>query len=87
MRPNPQSKHTIELPCSQHPDLWFSELRRDKRAAKKACSGCPLLQACAEFAIQKHADGEPEFGIWGGTDRDERARAVNQSASFSPVAA
>ena len=34
-----------------------------------------------------YADGEPEFGIWGGTDRDERARAVNQSSSFSSVAA
>lgn len=37
-------------------------------AAKAVCRGCPVQQACLDFAITTNQ----EFGVWGGTSEDER---------------
>ena len=61
-------------------DIFFppqrTERRRDKRRreqlAKEICSGCPVMEACREYAI---GINEP-YGVWGGLTENERRRAV-----------
>jgi WhiB family redox-sensing transcriptional regulator len=36
--------------------------------AKKVCVGCPVRQACLEFAITTNQ----EYGVWGGHSEEER---------------
>lgn len=60
--------------CTNMPDAFFPEkkfaydLVSDTTIAKTACSTCPLLDACATYAIVGH---ERE-GIWGGLTATER---------------
>lgn len=49
------------------PDLFFSVLPADVKAAKAICAGCPVRQECLEFALHS---GE-EYGTWGGLSEDE----------------
>ena len=44
-----------------------SRLRRE-RAAKKVCSGCPVIENCLRWALTTR---EP-YGIWGGLSVEER---------------
>ena len=61
------------LPCEAEPDLWFSDLRRNKRQARSGCGACPLQIQCRDEAIERHRlTGEGEYGIWGGLDREQR---------------
>ena len=39
------------------------------RAAKDVCTGCPLTEACLEWALTHN---EP-YGVWAGLDPDQRA--------------
>ncbi len=42
--------------------------RTKVKAARAVCRGCPVMMACAEYAI-----GRPEaYGVWGGTTPRER---------------
>lgn len=63
-----------ELPCqnADDPDMWFATPgSAGAFEAKKRCfQECPLLQVCAEYALE---NGVPN-GIWGGVDEDERER-------------
>jgi WhiB family redox-sensing transcriptional regulator len=43
---------------------------RRERKAKRVCDGCPVRDACRDFAILKPAP----FGTWGGMGEDERAK-------------
>ena len=40
----------------------------DVAEAKRVCAHCEVRSACLNFAL----DTRQEFGIWGGTDEDER---------------
>ncbi len=61
--------------CTNDPDGMYpdtknqTQLYAEIRRAKKACRECPLLDACATYALIAH---EKE-GIWGGTTPNERA--------------
>ncbi|MEU3855040.1 WhiB family transcriptional regulator [Streptomyces sp. NPDC029554] len=44
--------------------------------AKAACRRCPVLQTCAQWALDK---GEPH-GVWGGMSEDERRRIMRGAA-------
>ncbi len=39
-------------------------------AAKAICRRCPVREACLQFAFET----KQEYGVWGGTDEDERRR-------------
>lgn len=51
-----------DLPCRQHPELFFAESPRDVEQAKALCQGCGARMACLTGAIGRR---EP-CGIWGG---------------------
>jgi WhiB family redox-sensing transcriptional regulator len=80
------------------PDLYFpisstgSALRQIAKA-KATCAGCPVRQACLEFALEH----DLIHGIWGGTTpedrqawrherRSGRLRAATRRASLNPPA-
>ena len=60
--------------CSNNPDMFFPDMKNfnsayaDVQTAKRACKTCPLLDACATYAIVAH---ERE-GIWGSLSPYER---------------
>jgi WhiB family redox-sensing transcriptional regulator len=58
---------------SYDPELFFpigkaGLGRAEVQRAKAVCAGCPVRQACLDFALRT---GQ-EFGVWGGYDEDER---------------
>lgn len=56
--------------CTADPDSMFPEgryLKEEEKGATKVCNGCPYVIECLQFAIEND-----EWGIWGGTTRDER---------------
>ena len=65
-------------PCEKQPDLWFSELRRDKRLAKQQCAACPFMQGGRDEAIERHLAGVKDDGIWGATDLAQRKLLAEQ---------
>jgi WhiB family redox-sensing transcriptional regulator len=63
--------------CESAPELFFPEkinskdfgdILSDTNLAKTACKTCPLLDACATYAIVGHE----RDGIWGGLTANER---------------
>jgi WhiB family redox-sensing transcriptional regulator len=53
---------TDGLPCTQNPQLWFSERPADLELAKAGCRLCPLRGPCLAGAVER---GE-SCGVWGG---------------------
>ena len=53
---------TLDLPCTDDPELFFAEAPSDVEAAKALCQGCPVRGACLEGALERR---EP-WGVWGG---------------------
>lgn len=57
----------------EDPELFFPvgttglALEQTERA-KAVCSGCDVLEACLEWALESNQDA----GVWGGTSEDER---------------
>jgi WhiB family redox-sensing transcriptional regulator len=51
-----------DLPCRQHPELFFAESPQDVEQAKALCRGCRARMACLAGALGRR---EP-WGIWGG---------------------
>lgn len=44
-------------------------------AAKQVCRECEVAAPCLEFAIETRQ----EFGVWGGTDEDERRELLRRA--------
>ncbi len=44
--------------------------------AKSACRRCPVMERCLQWALET---GQ-EYGVWGGTDEDERRRMKGRAA-------
>lgn len=62
---------TPNLPCRRYdPELFFSTNPSDIQLAKSLCRSCPEQIACRETARERR-----EFGIWGGEDDKQRAKA------------
>lgn len=57
--------------ASVNPDMFFDSHYRMVYLAKKICEQCPLIEACAEYAINNPAMAE--YGVWGGMSERERA--------------
>jgi WhiB family redox-sensing transcriptional regulator len=53
---------SLDLPCTQDPELFFAESPQDVELAKAMCRGCPARLACLNGALERK---EP-WGVWGG---------------------
>jgi len=67
--------------CGSHdePDLWYAgqngtEARAQTYEAQAICRGCPVLEECAEQALDRR---EP-WGVWGGLTEGERRNILRQ---------
>jgi WhiB family redox-sensing transcriptional regulator len=60
----------LDVEIFYHP---AGERRREKKSrinqAKQVCQQCPVINACADWALRTR---EP-YGVWGGLSEDERA--------------
>lgn len=65
-----------QIPCRQAPDLYFPDKTGQgldvalTNMARKACSACPVIKQCANYAITH----KETYGIWGGMNASERRR-------------
>jgi WhiB family redox-sensing transcriptional regulator len=50
------------------PEAYFPEKGGSSRQAKRVCAGCPVRQACLEYALET----DQRWGIWGGTSERQR---------------
>jgi WhiB family transcriptional regulator, redox-sensing transcriptional regulator len=56
------------------PDLFFSTADADRQEALRLCNACPVRLECLEHALSTRET----YGIWGGTDEQERKRLVRR---------
>jgi WhiB family transcriptional regulator, redox-sensing transcriptional regulator len=53
---------SLDLPCTEDPELFFAESPQDVEQAKEMCRGCRARLACLAGALERR---EP-WGVWGG---------------------
>jgi WhiB family redox-sensing transcriptional regulator len=53
---------SLELQCTEDPELFFAESPQDVEYAKALCRGCPIRISCLSGALERR---EP-WGVWGG---------------------
>ena len=53
---------SLDLPCTEEPELFFAESPQDVEQAKAMCRGCRARLACLAGALERR---EP-WGVWGG---------------------
>ena len=53
---------SLDLPCTEDPELFFAESPQDVEQAKAMCRGCRARLACLADALERR---EP-WGVWGG---------------------
>jgi WhiB family redox-sensing transcriptional regulator len=53
---------SLDLPCTEDPELFFAESPQDVELAKAMCRGCRARLACLAGALERR---EP-LGVWGG---------------------
>ncbi|MFO7777559.1 MAG: WhiB family transcriptional regulator [Nitriliruptoraceae bacterium] len=56
------------------PDLFFSTDESDREEAMRLCASCPVRVECLEHALE----AREAYGIWGGTDEQERKRLLRR---------
>jgi WhiB family redox-sensing transcriptional regulator len=71
------SESGVQPNCTSAPDMFYPDNRaqnsyHDIAYAKKACRMCPLLDACATYAIIANE----RDGIWGGLTTNERDNII-----------
>lgn len=74
---DPETWMTDALCAETDPDLFFPTDKYEADTARRICAACPVTAACREYAL---ADDSLR-GIWGGTDRRDRARLRARSAA------
>lgn len=62
-------------------EFWMDGTTPARAAA--LCAGCPVIEACREYALAV----PEEFGVWGGLDETTRRRMVRARRSGAAVAA
>lgn len=66
--------------CRQtDPELFFSNHEDDRDAAIALCGTCPVRMQCLEHALASREG----YGIWGGTDEQERRRILRRQRQAS----
>jgi hypothetical protein len=68
-----------QVPCKGLLDLFFDEQPESISAAKSLCETCPLCAECLLGAL----DRAEAYGVWGGTDYEERVDIAIQ-LGFTP---
>jgi WhiB family redox-sensing transcriptional regulator len=53
---------SLDMPCTQDPELFFAESPQDVEQAKALCRDCRARLACLAGALERR---EP-WGVWGG---------------------
>jgi WhiB family redox-sensing transcriptional regulator len=53
---------SLDLPCTENPELFFAESPQDVEQAKALCRECRARLACLADALERR---EP-WGVWGG---------------------
>ena len=53
---------TMNLPCTEDPELFFAESPQDVESAKALCLDCAARLVCLAGALERR---EP-WGVWGG---------------------
>ena len=53
---------SLDLPCTEAPELFFAESPADVEQAKAMCRGCRARLVCLAGALERR---EP-WGVWGG---------------------
>ncbi|MEX2549458.1 MAG: WhiB family transcriptional regulator [Nitriliruptoraceae bacterium] len=56
------------------PELFFSANEDDRAVALDMCAGCPVRTECLDHALETRE----AYGIWGGTDEQERKRLLRR---------
>jgi len=56
------------------PNVFYPPSEEEAEEAKSICAGCPVREACLEYAL---ANRERD-GVWGGATERERRRLVRQ---------
>lgn len=51
-------------------DLFFPDTESDSAPAVAVCAGCPVREACLDFALRTRQND----GVWGGHTESERKR-------------
>jgi hypothetical protein len=64
------SGNSPDLPCAEHPDVWFSKAPANLAYAKAWCNHCPISTACLAGAFER----KEEYGIFGGMTAEERQK-------------
>ena len=72
-------------PCqTSDPDLWYGNeddaFATRYKEAKKMCSFCPAIQACAEYALA----AQEQHGVWGGLSPSERNALITRHRRGRP---
>lgn len=75
----PFPRTTAALACRSQPDLFAiedipnrTEYHRAMKDAKRACSGCPIVEACLKWALAN--PNLTQRGVWAATTGLERRR-------------
>ena len=79
------AKSPIIPPCQiTDPDLWYGSedeaTATRYKEAKKMCSYCPAIQACATYAIE----ARELYGVWGGLSPLERDALITKHKRGRP---
>jgi Transcription factor WhiB len=62
-------------PCQgRYSELWTSEDYTQRAETIPLCTGCDLLDLCAQYATELKAS----FGVWAGIDRTPTTRQTRQ---------
>lgn len=58
--------------CYDKDEIWalFGNGQEQKIAVRQFCMKCPVLDDCAEYAL----DNRIEFGVWGGLTEEDRRK-------------
>ena len=59
------------------PELFYPETTGEALHARRICVTCPVRQKCLDYGMET---GD-EFGIWGGSTRDDRRR-IRKGGTF-----
>lgn len=72
----PEASWVHQAACSPKTAEWFFPVSkaatRTVRAAQSICGGCPVINACGEYAV---STGQTE-GMWGGLTEEQLRRLV-----------
>ena len=67
-----------DVACKSAPDFFFPETNENMEYTKATCRACPLVDACATYAIYANE----RDGIWGGLTTRERQNVRREVIKF-----